>query len=80
MAETKTYGELRDGDKIWFYGYKGTVRNVEVVGHAKDGPYAGERVIDFNVFFEPSVDHIEKTLYNGGRYGGVEHLRVAMRN
>lgn len=79
MAKTKRYSELQDGDEIWFYGYAGTVRNIEMTGHAKEGLYAGERVYKFNVDFEPSADHIEKTSYNGGCYGGVEHLEVLMR-
>lgn len=74
----KRYGELRDGDRIRFYGYAGTVRDVKIGDRLKDGPYAGDRDVSFRVYFDPSEDHIERTVYNGGCYGGVESLKVAM--
>lgn len=74
----KRYGELQDGDRIRFHGYAGTVREVEIGDRVKDGPYAGDRDVSFRVYFDPSEDHIERTVYNGGCYGGVESLKVAM--
>ena len=80
MEQVKKYSELAEGDKVWWYGYKGTVHDIRVTHLCESGPYKGERVYRFRVDLEPSSDHIEKTIYNGGTYGGVESLTVAMRD
>ena len=81
MSKYKRYDDLQDGDKIWWYGYKGTVRNVSKVDTVTDkaNPYYGECVYRFNVYLEPSEDGIEKTIYNGGTYGGVASLEVRLQ-
>ena len=80
MEQVKKYSELAEGDKVWWYGYKGTVHDIRVTHLCESGPYKGERVYRFRVDLEPSSDHIEKTIYNGGTYGGGESLTVAMRD
>lgn len=80
FERTKRYDELQNGDKVWWYGYKGTIRDIKQSGIMDFGPYKGEKTYSFKVDLEPSEDHIEKTIYNGGTYGGVEHLAVLMRD
>lgn len=80
LTGVKKYSELVEGDRVWWYGYKGTVRDIRVAYVCEAGPYKGERVYRFVVDLEPSSDHIEKTIYNGGVYGGVESLTVALRD
>ena len=81
MAKEKRYDELQNGDKVWWYGYKGTIRDIKKESTVTDpkNPYRGEGVYRFNVDLEPSEDHIERTSYNGGVYGGVGSLTVLMR-
>lgn len=79
MPIYKKYSELAEGDKILYRGYKGTVSGIRVVGVCENDWYRGERIYRFRIDFDPSPDHIERTIYNGAEYGGVESLEVAIR-
>lgn len=79
-AHSKTYGELKDGDKIYFYGHKATVSNVKVVGKADFGRHKGENIISFNVEFDKNDELSKYGQYQSGRYQGVESISVAMQD
>lgn len=81
----KRYDELKKGDKIWFHGYKAFIRDVKEVGTVTDKRnvfHFGEKIIHLNIGFEPSEDHIERTIYNKDcfGYGGVASLTMLMRD
>lgn len=80
----KRYDELEKGDKIWFHGYKAFIRDIKssgVVTDKRNVLYFGEKIISLNIGFEPSDDHIERTIYNENcfGYGGVASLTMAIR-
>ena len=80
----KRYDELEKGDKIWFHGYKAFIRDIKESGIVTDKRnvlYFGEKIISLNIGFEPSDDHIERTIYNEDcfGYGGVASLTMAIR-
>lgn len=80
VKTVKKFSELIEGDKVWWYGYKGTVHDIRISHICEDGPHMGERVYRFVVDLEPGADDIENTVYSGATYGGVESLIVLMRN
>lgn len=73
---TVSYGELKAGDVVWFYGAR--VRIVDVRVEGMSDYYEGERVIRFDI--EPYDEECVRTLgkfYSHGTYGGVEHLALS---
>lgn len=81
----KRYDELKKGDKIWFYGYKAFIRDIKesgIVTDKKNVFHFGEKIISLNIGFEPSDDHIERTIYNENcfGYGGVASITIEIRN
>lgn len=80
----KRYDELEKGDKIWFHGYKAFIRDIKesgVVADKRNVFHFGEKIISLNIGFEPSDDHIERTIYNENcfGYGGVASLTMTIR-
>ena len=79
----KRYDELEKGDKIWFHGYKAFIRDIKDNGIVIDtrNVHFGEKIISLNIGFEPSNDHIERTIYNEDcyGYGGVASLTMFIR-
>ena len=67
MTDTKviTYGELKNGDKIYLQGKLFEVHNIRLVNG-----YNG-KVIRFNGYCTPDNrnNDIRKSMYNGGTYG-----------
>ena len=77
MAESRTvkYGDLKDGMRVWFHGYKATISGVRSEKHLSEY-YPGERIMRFTAHFDEDQDIARYGQYQDGTYGGVEHLEL----
>ncbi len=77
-----TYGELKNGDKIYLQGYLFQIENITFnnpayFGGVKDNT---KSVIRFTgkCTADKRNDDIRHTMYNGGVYGGADWLQATL--
>lgn len=79
-TETVTYGEIRNGDRVYVQGYRFIVENVHVAARAGDRRLSWQEPLTDDVirFTGRCADDcgISRTGYNGGTYGGYAFVKV----
>ena len=71
MNETYACGkQFEVGDRVLIHGYKGTITKISADWEEDmDTEYKGLRFQQVKVILDPSVDHIEDSLYGTATYG-----------
>jgi len=73
-TQTKTYGELQNGDRVYIQGHLFQVASI-VRGKVENVPPV--EVVRFIGFLDES-DPLYNTSYNGGIYGAINELQCTV--
>lgn len=77
MREFTTYGKLKKGDVIIFYGANVRIMDVRIGGICDNDIHKGERIINFDIEpYDKEALQVLGKFYGYGTYGGVESITI----